>query len=194
MVNGDKKVGEDFTLLNQNQARMILKGFIKNDELLEELVELVDSDMLSGFQLKDICTNNYGFEQIKSAITVAIALTNLHENPNAATLNDIKEVEEDSEEEDEDKKKERIGFPSYNIEELMKEVGLEDKMDKVREAEIDAELFWEMEDEVLEKTLEIKIMGQRKQLLQRMKEIKNDHEQVMEAKHDDSKRVKPEGL
>ena len=194
MVNGDKKVGEDFTLLNQNQARMILKGFIKNDELLEELVELVDSDMLSGFQLKDICTNNYGFEQIKNAITVAIALTNLHENPNAATLNDIKEVEEDSEEEDEDKKKERIGFPSYNIEELMKEVGLEDKMDKVREAEIDAELFWEMEDEVLEKTLEIKIMGQRKQLLQRMKEIKNDHEQVMEAKHDDSKRVKPEGL
>ena len=121
-------------------------------------------------------------------------MTNLHENPNAATLNDIKEVEEDSEEEDEDKKKERIGFPSYNIEELMKEVGLEDKMDKVREAEIDAELFWEMEDEVLEKTLEIKIMGQRKQLLQRMKEIKNDHEQVMEAKHDDSKRVKPEGL
>ena len=62
MVNGDKKVGEDFTLLNQNQARMILKGFIKNDDLLEELVELVDSDMLSGFQLKDICTNNYGFE------------------------------------------------------------------------------------------------------------------------------------
>jgi len=62
MINADKKVAEDFTLLNQNQARQVLRGFVKKDELLEQLVELVESDTLSGFQLKDICTNNYGFE------------------------------------------------------------------------------------------------------------------------------------
>merc|ERR1739848_264974 len=61
MVNGDKKVAEDFALLNQNQARIILKGFVKKEELLEQLVEMIESDTLSGFQLKDICTNNYGF-------------------------------------------------------------------------------------------------------------------------------------
>jgi len=68
MVNGDKKVAEDFALLNQNQARIILKGFVKKEELLEQLVEMIESDTLSGFQLKDICTNNYGFESIKKAI------------------------------------------------------------------------------------------------------------------------------
>lgn len=148
MVNGDKKVAEDFAVLNQNQARQILKGFVKNDELLEELVEMIENDTLSGFQLKDICTNNYGFESIKSAIKIAVAQTNLYENPNAATLNEIKE-EEESEEEDEDKKKERIGFPSHSIEDLLKEVGLEDKMDKIKECKIDAELFWELTDDVL---------------------------------------------
>merc|ERR1719326_2407404 len=123
MINGDKKIADDFTLLNQNQARVILKGFVKNDELLEQLVEMIENDTLSGFQLKDICTNNYGFESIKNAIKIAVAQTNLYENPNAATLNEIKEIEEDDEEEDEDKKKERIGVPTHSIEELMKEVG-----------------------------------------------------------------------
>lgn len=143
--------------------------------------------------MKDICTNNYGFDQIKTAITKAVALTTLYENPNAATLNEVKEVE-DSEEEDEDKKKERIGFPSHSIEDLMKEVGLEDKMEKMKDCEIDAELFWELTDDVLNNTLEIKLHGQRKQLLDRMTEIKNEHVNVMEAKHVDSKRPKADGL
>merc|ERR1711959_598847 len=151
---------------------------------------MIDSDTLSGFQLKDICTNNFGFDEIKSAVTIAIAQTNKFENPNAATLNEIKEVEEE-EEEDEDKKKERIGFPTYNMEELLKEVGLGDKMEKINECEIDAELFWELTDDVLKDTLEIKLHGQRKQLLERMEEIKQEHEKMMEAKHEDSKRVKP---
>ena len=64
MINGDKKVTEDFALLNQNQARNILRNFVKTDELLEQLVEMIESDTLSGFQLKDICTNNYGFNSI----------------------------------------------------------------------------------------------------------------------------------
>ncbi len=67
-----------------------------------------------------------------------------------------------SEEEDDDKKKDRIGFPSHNVEHLMKEVGLEDKMAKIKECEIDAELFWELTDDVLKNTLEIKNLGLRK--------------------------------
>jgi hypothetical protein len=47
----------------------------------------------------------------------------------------------------------------------MKEVGLEDKIEKVKECEIDAELFWDLTDDVLNNTLEIKVHGQRKQLL-----------------------------
>ena len=34
MIEGDKKIADDFALLNQNQARHILKGFVKNDELV----------------------------------------------------------------------------------------------------------------------------------------------------------------
>jgi hypothetical protein len=53
------------------------------------------------------------------------------------------------EEEDEDEKKERIGFPSHNIEDLMIELGLKDKIEKLKECEIDAEVFWDLTDEVL---------------------------------------------
>jgi hypothetical protein len=49
MINGEKKVADDFALLNPNQARLILKGFVKKDELLEELVEMVEYDTITGF-------------------------------------------------------------------------------------------------------------------------------------------------
>jgi hypothetical protein len=49
MINGEKKVADDFVLLNPNQARNILRGFVKKDELLEQLVEMIDSDMISAF-------------------------------------------------------------------------------------------------------------------------------------------------
>jgi len=52
-------------------------------------------------------------------------------------------------------------------------------LEKIKECEIDSSLFWELSDDVLQNTLEIKIHGQRKQLLERMTEIKNAHEKEM---------------
>jgi hypothetical protein len=58
----------------------------------------------------------------------------------------------------------------------LKECGLESIIDKCTVNEIDAELFWELTDEVLKDNLEIKLHGQRKQLLDRITEIKTEHE------------------
>lgn len=165
-------------------------------ELQEQLVDLVETDALSGFQLKDICTNNYDFDSIKAAIVAAVKESKLYENPNAMTINLIQEDEDKTkeEEESEDEKKERIGFPSHDIEDLMNELGLQDKIEKLKECEIDAELFWELTDEALKDTLEVKIHGQRKKLLKRIEDIKKEHEKVMETKHEEAKRLNTDGI
>merc|ERR1712173_203306 len=72
MVNGDKQVALDFALLSNNQARQIIKQFVMKAELQEQLVDIIETDALSGFQLKDICTNNYDFDSIKAAIVAAV--------------------------------------------------------------------------------------------------------------------------
>jgi len=67
-------------------------------------------------------------------------------------------------------------------------------MEKLKESEIDGEVFWELTDEALKDTLEIKIHGQRKKLLKRIEDIKKEHEKVMEEKHEESKRVNTVGI
>jgi len=196
MINGDKQVALDFALLSHNQARQIIKQFVMKAELQEQLVDLVETDALSGFQLKDICTNNYDFDSIKAAIVAAVKESKLYENPNAMTINLIQEDEDKTKEEEEsdDEKKARIGFPSHDIEDLMNELGLQDKIEKLKENEIDAELFWELTDEALKDTLEVKIHGQRKRLLKRIEDIKKEHEKAMETKHEEAKRLNTDGI
>jgi len=130
MMNDEALAVQDFALLSSSQARQILKQFIVNQELLEEAVNLCEHEVITGFQLKDICTQNYDFDAIKSAIQQKIFESRLYENPNALTINLIPEDEEklkkakDKKETPEERKK-RIGVPTNDIFELLKEVGLE---------------------------------------------------------------------
>jgi len=55
--------------------------------LQEQLIDIIGTETMSGFQLKDICTNNYEFKSIKNAIVAAVAESKLYENSNAMTLN-----------------------------------------------------------------------------------------------------------
>merc|ERR1712072_258290 len=115
------------------------------------------------------------------------------------TINTIPEKDEDEEdkekkEETEDERKKRIGFPSYDIEELFEELNIESQYPKLKEHEIDAELFWELGDGEINDMCEIKVVGQQRKLKKRMEEIKKEHEKAMEEKHTESKKLNTDGI
>lgn len=146
--------------------------------------------------MKDICTTNYDFESIKAAIVEKVKESKLYENPNASTINLIPEEKENDQKKEEtpEQRKKRIGIPSHDVNELLKEMGLNTQIEKIEENEIDSELFWELGDGDLKEMLEVKIHGQRKRLLKRMEEIKKEHEGNMELKHKKEKKLNTEGI
>jgi len=65
----------------------------------------------------------------------------------------------------------------------------------LKEHEIDAELFWELEDGEFEEKLEItKVYGDKKRFLDKIKKIKKDWEEKKEKEHKESKKVNTDGI
>lgn len=67
----------------------------------------------------------------------AIALRLIEEQDQAES--EAKEVDK---EETPDEKKKRIGYPSDNIEQLIKDAGFEESLEKFKEAKVDDDTFW----------------------------------------------------
>lgn len=64
----DKITEEDFALLTQVKARQIIKKFIINRKLIEQIVDCIEDKVISGHVLKDIMKANYNMDSIKKAI------------------------------------------------------------------------------------------------------------------------------
>jgi len=60
----DKSSQNDFKTLSVNGARQIIKKFIVDENTVEKLVECVESETITGFQLKDIMSENFNFSDI----------------------------------------------------------------------------------------------------------------------------------
>lgn len=100
------------------------------------------------------------------------------------------EENEQEEEETEEQRKKRIGYPSDNIEQLIKDAGFEENLEKFKEAKVDDATFWSLVDSGLEDVLEMKSYGKRKRFLKKLAEIKAAHEKQAKEKHEESKKLK----
>lgn len=60
---------------------------------------------------------------------------------------------------------------------------------KMKELNIDNDMFWGLDEAMFKDSLEIKDFGPRKKLLKRIGEIKEEHEEEIEQKEIDSKRL-----
>jgi len=63
-------------LLSHNAARQIIKKFIVNQNLVEELVAECGHELVTGHILKDACTQNLDFEGIKKDLVTAVKEAN----------------------------------------------------------------------------------------------------------------------
>jgi hypothetical protein len=131
MINGEKITKENFALLTVNAARQILKAYIKNKKVLEQIVETVKPDTISGFELKDILNEVFDAEGIKKAIIEKVNATQEMKDIgyDIRLLPEFKEEEKETE----DQKKKRIGFPNNDIEALLKEMESEATIEKIKE-------------------------------------------------------------
>lgn len=62
MIASKDEAKADFRYLAATGARTIMAKFVKNAEILEDLVDLIDDHTITGFQLKDLMRKNYNFK------------------------------------------------------------------------------------------------------------------------------------
>ena len=69
MIQGkDKMTLNDFKLISVQTARQILAKFVKNPAKFEVLSAILEDNVMSTFQLRDILTFNHDFESLKSEL------------------------------------------------------------------------------------------------------------------------------
>ena len=192
MINGDKLTKENFALLSVNAARTIIKAYIKNKRVIDEIVECVESDTISAFELKDVLNQVFTAEGIKEAVREKVKATQEMKDM-AYDLRLMPEFK-DKEEETEDEKKKRIGVPSCNIHDLLKELDCEKSIEKLKEHMIKDEQFWELTEDELKDLLDVSTFGTRKKLMKKIETVKKDHAEEMDRLHKEGKKLNTDGI
>lgn len=98
MIASTAEAKADFRYLSANGVRTIMAKFVKNADLLEDLVALVADETITGFQLKDLMRANYNFDQIKAAIEERMRRKEVQDHDPRALANEYEDESDDEEE------------------------------------------------------------------------------------------------
>ena len=150
------------------------------------------SDTISAFELKDVLNQVFNAEGIMESVREKVKAT--QEMKDIAY--DLRLMPEFKNEEDEteDEKKKRIGTPIDDVQEILKELGCEKSIEKLKEHKIRDEQFWELTDDELKDLLDVTVFGTRKKLLKKIETIKKEHAEQMEILHKESKKLNTDGI
>lgn len=193
MARGDQSAKEDFQYQTRQGARRIIGKFVKNREIREQLVAVVEEEGLTGFQLKDILRDNYTYETLRDAIVARQSLndkrkTQMEDARVIAANTDPSLLKEETEEE----KLERWGHPAHDPKQLLEEVECKESIPKLEEHKIDDALFWQLGEGEIGDKLEVKVFGTLKLLMLRIAEIKEEHKMKMEQLDKDKDKLSAE--
>jgi hypothetical protein len=182
MISTDSEEKIEFQWVTPQQARRKIQKFIKNEEIVTNLIKAIPENSLTGFQLNDILIDHYSEQQLLDAITNRIKKTKDRikkaQDPRLATDED--DDDKIKEEETEEQKKKRYGQPKQDVEALFKEVGAEKVLEKMKEHKINDYVFWTVDAGELEEKLEIEVFGVRKKLFQKRQKVLDDHKKACE--------------
>lgn len=100
------------------------------------------------------------------------------------TEEELEELAKKDKPETPEEKKKRIGYPSTDIEQLLKDLDHEKSIEKLKEHEIDAELFWELTKDEMKEMLDVtKVFGDQKRFFEKIEKIRKDHEDAKEKEY-----------
>jgi len=192
MINGEKQTKENFGLVTKPSARSIIKAYIKNKKVMDEIVDCIENDTISAFELKDVLNQVFTADGIKEKITEKVKATQEMKDIGY----DLRLMPEykDEEEETEDQKKKRIGTPTNNIKDLLREFACDGSIEKLKEHKIKDEQFWDLTEDELKDLLEVSVFGTRKKLMKKIETIKKEHAENMETLHKEGKKLNTDGI
>ena len=186
MIQGkDKMTLNDFKLISVQTARQILAKFVKNPAKFEVLSAILEDNVMSTFQLRDILTFNHDFASLKSELQRYVAMCKDFKDMSVMDIQlianrQILKNEEDLKKAEQVKK---VEPPSYDIKKLLEENNLSEAYKKVEEHNMDQDAFWALDDGKIKELLGVESFGERKHLVRVMDEIKKKHMKDMEEKH-----------
>ena len=91
----------------------------------------------------------------------------------------MKDKEDDGKDEEEEKK----DHPTVSIETMLKSLGLNESIPKLKENEIqEPEIFFDLDDDKIIELLDIKTEGKKFRFKEKMKEVKEKHEKAKAKK------------
>jgi hypothetical protein len=144
---------------------------------IEEILDIVGEEQITGFQLRDIFDENKTLAAVKKKLTQKVAENNLITK---GLAKDKQAEKDENEEEDKEKKKE---VPQVNIEQLLKSLGLAESIPKLKEHEIsELDVFFELTEDKIIELLDIKTEGKKMRFKEKIADIKSKHEKELEKK------------
>ena len=194
MIEGDETAKSLFALQTRSQARTIIAQYIPvtaaaadsgstdYSKEIEEILDILGEDSITGYQLRDIFDENMkkGIDVVKCKLIQKVADNALIQKGLAKDRDAEKEVKEEPKE-GEDKK--TVVPKDVNIEQLLKGLGLAESLPKLKEHEIaENEIFFELDADKLIELLEIKTEGKKMRFKDKLQEVKDKHEKEEQKK------------
>ena len=189
MLEGKETHVESFKYLTEHQCRTVIQNYVRNPQQIEQLVKEIPEKSVTGFQLQDIFDVNHSLEAVYKSFKERLAVSEeigkgVYYMLQKENEEDIKKKDKEKKDKDFEKRKEK-SVPKFEIEILLKELGLEDRIDKLKEHDLlDPQIFWKLEESKFENLIEIKVFGVRKRLMKRIEQIKKQHKENFEKEDD----------
>ena len=187
MITGEETAKTFFALQTRAQARSIIAQFlppshgdsgstqqVNNTQEMEEILDIIGEEQITGYQLRDIFDENKNLNIVKKKLAHKLSQNTLFQRGL---------LKEPSITEEEENEKKRKDVPQVSIESILKGLGLNESVPKVKEHEIDdLEIFYGIEDDKLIELLEIKTEGKKLRFKEKIKEVKEKHEKAKAKK------------
>ncbi len=168
MLKGDAETKDNFKYLSKHGIRAIASIFLSNPKQIDELVNSVPEDVLTGYHLRDIFDSTKKPNEIRRKIYDTI----LFNKRFPKTLEISKQIvkSDENKEEEEKKKKPQIDF---DLTKFFTDLGALDCINKLQKQDLnDPELFFKVTVDQIEACLELKPEGKKVRIMKKIKEVK----------------------
>lgn len=170
MMIGEAETKEAFKYLSRHGIRAIAAVFISKEAILNQLVDSIPENVLTGFHLKDIFDATNKPAEIKQKLYDAIMFNKRFPKSLAVS----KQITKEQPDQEEEKKKLEIDF---DLTKFFKDHELLDCINKLQKADLnDPELFFKVDVGTLEGILDIKPEGKKHKMMKKIKELREKFE------------------
>ena len=182
MMIGETETKENFKYLSKHGIRSTAQIFISNPKKLNELVDFIPENVMTGFHLKDIFDNSKSQSDIQKKIYDTI----LFNKRFAKSLEISKQIVKGNEEKDEKDEKKKVEI-DFDLAKFLKDNNAADCINKLQKKDMfDSEIFFKIDIGELEGCLDLKPEGKKHKLMKTIKELREKFEKESKISYVDA--------